>query len=141
MICDPKCLLQWPDTSKLPKVLRRGCKRCFGAMWAKSLLHWCKRGLPWCKTGLHWCKRLLGGLFLQVPKTPFAPSPYHFGQFEVSGLCSRHSGSQILMSRVKNCPETIFVSQLPRTYPHRRGNSERGKNALSCGGETVWEAF
>ena len=39
----------------------------------------------------------------------------------------------ILMSRGKNCPETIFVSQLPRNYPHSRGNFERGKNAL-----TVW---
>ena len=47
----------------------------------------------------------------------------------------------ILMSRGKNCPGTIFASQLPRNYPHRRGNFERGKNALSCGGETVWEAF
>ena len=45
------------------------------------------------------------------------------------------------MSRGKNCPGTIFASQLPRNYPHRRGNFERGKNALSCGGETVWEAF
>ena len=25
------------------------------------------------------------------------------------------------------CPGTIFVSQLPRNYPHRRGNFERGK--------------
>ena len=33
-------------------------------------------------------------LFLQVAKTPFAPSPNHFGSFEVSGLCSRHSGSR-----------------------------------------------
>ena len=45
------------------------------------------------------------------------------------------------MSRGKNCPGTIFASQLPRNYPHRRGNFERGKNALSCGGETVWEAL
>ena len=49
--------------------------------------------------------------------------------------------SRFLMSRGKNCPVTIFVSQLPRNYPHRRGNFERGKNALSCGEETVWEAF
>ena len=40
-----------------------------------------------------------------------------------------------------NCPGAIFVSQLPRNYPHRRGNFERGKSALSCGGETVWEEF
>ena len=30
MSCLPKCLVQGPETSKLPKVVRRGCKRCFG---------------------------------------------------------------------------------------------------------------
>ena len=38
-------------------------------------------------------------------------------------------------------PRDIFVSQLSRNYPHRRGNLERGKKALFCGRETVWEAF
>ena len=38
-----------------------------------------------------------------------------------------------LMLQGKNCRETIFVSQLSRSYPRRRGNFERGKNALSCG--------
>ena len=28
-----------------------------------------------------------------------------------------------------------FAAQLPRNYPHRGGNCERGKKALSCGGE------
>ena len=49
--------------------------------------------------------------------------------------------SDRLMSRGKNCRETIFVSHLSRNYPHRGVNFERGKKALSCGGETVWEAF
>ena len=40
--CDPECLLQRPETSKLPKVVSIGCKRCFGHLekWSpKSLLH------------------------------------------------------------------------------------------------------
>ena len=45
------------------------------------------------------------------------------------------------MPRDKNCRETIFVSQLSRNYPHRGVNFEREENALSCGRETVWEAF
>ena len=36
----------------------------------------------------------LGRPFLQVAKTPFAPSPNHLGNLQVSGLCSRHLGSQ-----------------------------------------------
>ena len=35
-----------------------------------------------------------------------------------------------LMSRGKNCRETIFVSQLSRGYPHRGGNFERKKCPL-----------
>ena len=46
-----------------------------------------------------------------------------------------------LMSRGKNCREAIFASHLSRDYPRRGVNFERGKKALSCGGETVWEAF
>ena len=51
--CDPKCLLKWAETSKSPKVIRRGCKRCFGACGPKAF---CNPVLHWCKTGLHWCK-------------------------------------------------------------------------------------
>ena len=47
----------------------------------------------------------------------------------------------ISMPRGKNCRETIFAAQLLRNYPHRGGNFERGKIALSCGGEAIWEAF
>ena len=47
----------------------------------------------------------------------------------------------ILMPRGKNCRETIFAAQLPRNYPHRGGNFERGKNVLYCGGEAICEAF
>ena len=63
-----------------------------------------------------------------------------------SDLCSLFSGTQrarrgILMPRGKNCRETIFAAHLPRNYPHHRGNFERGKNVLYCGGEAIWEAF
>ena len=47
----------------------------------------------------------------------------------------------ISMPRGKNCRETIFAAQLPRNCPHPGGNFERGKIALSCGGEAVSEAF
>ena len=35
----------------------------------------------------------------------------------------------------------FFAAQLPRNCPHRGGNFEGGKNALSSGGEAIWEAF
>ena len=38
-------------------------------------------------------------------------------------------------------PRDRFAAQLPRHYPHRTGNLERRKKALSCGGEAIWEAF
>ena len=47
----------------------------------------------------------------------------------------------ILMTRGKNCRETIFAAQLPRNCPHHGGNFERGRNVLYCGGEAIWEAF
>ena len=50
------------NSSKVPKVVRRGCKKVFWTQGAKVLLHWCKRELHRCKTGLGWCKRLLGDL-------------------------------------------------------------------------------
>ena len=56
-------------------------------------------------------------------------------------LPSQWAKRDTLMSRAKNCRETIFVSQLSRSCPHRGGNFERGRNALSCGPETVLEAF
>ena len=37
----------------------------------------------------------------------------------------------------KSCRETISVSQLSRNCPHRGSNFERGKEAPSCGRETV----
>ena len=57
------------------------------------------------------------------------------------GVSAQWAKRDTLMSRGKNSRETIFVSQLSRSYPHRGGNFERGENALSCGRETVLEAF
>ena len=37
-------------------------------------------------------------------------------------------------------PRDNFVSQLSRNCPHRGGYFERGRKALSSGGEIVWEA-
>ena len=60
--CDPECLLQGPETSKVPKVVRRGCKRCFGPREQrspKSLLHHLNPVLHRCNPLLHQCKRIL----------------------------------------------------------------------------------
>ena len=56
-------------------------------------------------------------------------------------LLTQRARRGISMPRGKNCRETIFAAQLPRKYPHHGGNFERGKIALSCGGEAIWEAF
>ena len=64
-ICDPKVLLQGPETSKVPKVVRRGCKRCFGPKEQrspKSLLHHQNPVLHRCNSLLHQCKRTLAPL-------------------------------------------------------------------------------
>ena len=66
----------------------------FRCMWTKSLFPRCKTGLHWCKTGLHWCKRLLGDLFSRWLKHLLHPLVATLGNSQVSGLCSRHSGSQ-----------------------------------------------
>ena len=61
-VCDPGCLLQGPETSKVPKVVRRGCKRCFGPgeqRSPKSLLHHPNPVLHLCNSLLHQCKRTL----------------------------------------------------------------------------------
>ena len=60
--CDPECLLQGPEASKLPKVVRRGCKRSFGPREQrspKSLLHHLNPVLHRCNSLLHQCKRTL----------------------------------------------------------------------------------
>ena len=59
----------------------------------------------------------------------------------VFGIPTQWAKRDTLKLRGENCRETIFVSQLSRSYPRRGGNFERGKNALSCGRETVLEAF
>ena len=60
--CDPECLLQAPETSKAPKVVRRGCKRCFGPRAQrspKSLLHHLNPVLHRRNSLLHQCKMTL----------------------------------------------------------------------------------
>ena len=71
--CDPECLLQSPETPKFPKV-RRGCKRCFGQLQKGSL----KRLV--CTSATLSCTNLTG-FWSTCTKTPFAPSPNHFGAF------------------------------------------------------------
>ena len=45
------------------------------------------------------------------------------------------------MSRDKSCREKMFVSRLPRDYPHRGGNFERGKMPSLVGGRQFGRHF
>ena len=94
--CDPKCLLQGPETPKVPKVVRRGCKRCFGLREQrspKSLLHHPNPVLHRCNSLVHQCKRTLPAWARKTFRL-LHPLLTTLGTFEVSGPCSRHPGSQ-----------------------------------------------
>ena len=95
--CDPGCLLQGPETTKVPKVVKERVQKVFWTQGAKVLLLWCKRELHRCKTGFRWCKRLLGDLCSLGPKHLLHPLLTILGTFEVSGPCSRHSGSYYML--------------------------------------------
>ena len=69
----------------------------------------------------------------------FSQDPIRLPIFDL--ILGQRAWKGILMPRDTNCRKTVFAAQLPRTYPHRGGNSERGKKALSCGEEAFWEAF
>ena len=57
--------------------------------------------------------------------------------FSVSQWAKRDT----LMSRGKYRRETIFVSQLSRSYPRRGGNFERGKIPFLVGERQLWRHF
>ena len=87
MLAPPECLLQGPETSKSPKVFRRGCKRCFGAYGQQKACCTGAREVPVQEAlaGDHlssWSKHLLHSLLTTL------------GHFEVLGRCSRRSGSK-----------------------------------------------
>ena len=93
--CDPKCLLQRPETSKLLKVVRRGCKRCFGQMEKgspKSLLHYCNPGFAPVQPSFAPVQQAFDP---HTPKHLLHPLLTTLGNFEVSCLCSRRLGSQM----------------------------------------------
>ena len=64
-------------------------------------------------------------VFVLGEHPPKGPKPTPLGKPP-----SQWAKRDTLMSRGENCRETIFVSQLSRSYPHRGGNFERGQNAL-----------
>ena len=75
------------EKGKFPKVLRGGCKRCFGPREqrsTKSLLHHPKLLLHRCKLGFGWCKRLFGDLCSLGPKHLLHPPLSTFGNFPFS---------------------------------------------------------
>ena len=99
-------------------------QKVFWTQGAKVLLHWCKRELHRCQTGFGWCKKLLGDLCPLGPRHLLHPLLTTLGTFEVSGPCSRHSGSQAWgcdpgrhlqecpVARAGNCPKECFSSGL-----------------------------
>ena len=102
----------------------------------------CKKGFSVCQYSLTG-KDGSGSGFGSWKTVPAVPVPLSVSGKTVPAVPVSGSGSQrarrgILMPRGR---ETIFAAQLPRNYPHRGGNFERGKNVLYCGGEAIWEAF
>ena len=92
--CNPKVLLESPKMVRLPKVVRRGCKRSFEPRERKRGLHQCKMGLHRWLNGFRMVQKTLGRLLLPELKLPFAPSPNHFWEFTIFGLSSRTFGLQ-----------------------------------------------
>ena len=83
----------------------------------------------------HLRKKAFSLLFLDS-QVLFGPPPKSARKGRFPGReATQWARRDILMSRGKNCRETVFVSQLSRNCPHHGGNFERGKKALSCGGE------
>ena len=94
-VCDPKCLLRRPETSKLPKVVWRGCRRCFGVCGPKPIRLVQRRVAlvqRQCCIGARDSWETLSAV---GKKHLWHPLLTTSGNFEVSGLCSRHSRSQI----------------------------------------------
>ena len=99
-------VLQRPEASKLPKVVRRGHKSSFGQLekWSpKSLLHQ-------CNPLLHHCSRLLVHI---CTKTPFAPSYNHFGQFlRLRASIAGSSGRKLRWEKTRALKSVTRVSRL-----------------------------
>ena len=106
--CDPDCLLQGPETSKVPKAVRRGCKRSFGPKAPKSSCTGAKESCSGAKQDLGGAKDVQTLLLTTL------------GAFEVSGPCNRHSGSQAEGS-------TLLLSQ---GIAHKSGSFQ--KHARAC---------
>ena len=91
---------------QLPKVVRRGCKRCLYVDQKPAAL--VRERVTLVQNGDALVQETLGRSFLQLAKTPLNPLLTTLGSFEVSGLCSRHSGSQAW------CPKTLSVRKRSR---------------------------
>ena len=92
-VCDPECLLQGPETSKVPKwlgegakgVLDRGCKGLSRVFCTTKTLFCTSATLLWTNAR---------GLWRPWPKRPFAPSPNHFWELSIFRPSPRTFGSQ-----------------------------------------------
>ena len=80
----------------MPKVLRRGCKRCFGPSAPKSSCTGARESCTGAKQGFGGAKDSWETFAQRGPKHLLHPLLSTLGTFEVSGPCSRHPGSQLL---------------------------------------------
>ena len=81
-ICDRECLLQGPDTSELPKVVTgwEGAKGALAYVNEKPVAL-VQKMVALVQRRVKMVQETFGRPFLQLIKTPFAPSPNHLGQF------------------------------------------------------------
>ena len=74
LVLRPQGSVREPENGNFPKVVRRGCKKCFGPRAPNSSCTVCKKGLHRCKTGFWVVQKTLGRPLLPGSKTPFVPS-------------------------------------------------------------------
>ena len=116
---------QRPDSGKPPKVVRRGCKRSFGAREQKSqkgLLHHQNLVLHRCNPAFHRCKRDLARLH---PKAFCTLSQPLWGDFPESGDLP---GPQLPNLRMKN-PQGLLGWGSRRSHQHMSFNRTRQKHS------------
>ena len=92
-LASPGACYRGPKPQKCPKSLGEGAKGLLG-LWRQSPLALVQKRVAPVQNRVWVVQKTLGRPLLLGSKTPFAPSPNHFGHFGVSGPCSRHLGSQ-----------------------------------------------
>ena len=115
--------LQGPETSKVPKVVRRGCKRCFGPRGAKVSQESFAPPKPcFAPVQLSFAPVQVGFGALG-PKDLLHSLLNSLATFEVSGPCSRHTGSQLKRGQNKTKGAKAGTSKKVWRQPHARSTS------------------